>query len=229
MGALGCPAAWALVHAGVGNLTLVDADVVEASNLQRQVLFGEETIGRSKVEAAACALAASALHTRITSIVDRVTPSNVDDLTSGHDFVIDATDDPTTKLLLNDAAVRHGRPFSYGGVVRTGGQTMAVAPGESPCLECALPAPTGPEHQPRGCNEAGILAPVAGVIGSLQAAAAVEALTRSPAWRPGTMILYEVRGPRWRSIEFSRRPECPCCGRAAARAVPARRQQTCHS
>ncbi len=229
MGALGCAAAWALARAGVGRLTLIDSDLVEASNLQRQVLFDAQTIGHPKVNAAADALAACGLPVKVVAIVGRVDACSVDEFTESHDFVIDATDDPPTKLLLNEAAVRHGRPFSYGGVVRTGGQTMAVAPGQSACLECALPAPEGPEQLPGGCSEAGILAPVAGVIGSLQAAAAVRALTRSPAWRPGTMILYEVRGSRWRAIEFSRRPDCRCCGGAAAHAVPARRQQTCHS
>ncbi len=228
MGALGCPAALGLVRAGVGHLTLVDPDVVELSNLQRQVLFGQRDIGRPKVEAAVAALSRLQSPTRVAGSVTRIDSSNAEAIVAAHDFVIDATDDPATKLLLNETAVRVGRPLAYAGVARTGGQTMAIEPGVSACLECALPAPAGGEQFPQGCDEAGILAPVAGVIGSLEAAAALAALTRSPAWRPGTMILYEVRGPRWRTIEFSRRPDCRCCGAGVADAVAARRQ-TCHS
>ncbi|HET9062196.1 MAG TPA: ThiF family adenylyltransferase, partial [Candidatus Binatia bacterium] len=139
IGALGCQAAAALVSAGIGDLTLVDDDRVERSNLQRQVLFDDADIGRPKAIAAALALQAEALASTITARTERVTPDNAADLVGNHDVTIDATDDPDSKYLLNRTAVEAGKPLVYGGVARTGGLTLAVRPGVSACLACAFP------------------------------------------------------------------------------------------
>ena len=216
VGALGCAAASALADAGVGNLTLIDDDRVEASNLQRQILFDDASIGSPKAEVAAARLGTSTPASRVRSHVERIDARNVDRHLEGHDVVIDGTDDPDTKYLLNRAAVRRRALLVYGGVVRSGGLAMAIRGGESACLACAFPqAPLGAEL---GCDRLGILAPVAGVIGALQAYLALACL-RQDRTIAGTLFVYELRGPRWRQLRFSRSRSCSACGAAAAPAA----------
>ena len=216
VGALGCAAASALAEAGIGHLTVVDDDRVEASNLQRQILFDERSIGSAKAEAAAARLAEVAPRSRVAGRVARVDESNVDREIDAHDVVIDGTDDPRTKYLLNRAAVRARVPLIYGGVVRTGGLAMAIDGGRSACLACAFPETAAGAEL--GCDRLGILAPVAGVIGSLQGYLAIALLGGDRA-APGTLFAYELRGPRWRRFRFSRSRTCAACGAAAASAA----------
>jgi molybdopterin/thiamine biosynthesis adenylyltransferase len=146
---------------------------------------------------------------------------------AGHDVVIDACDDPATKFTLNRACVASGVTYCYGGVVRTGGQMLVVAPGRSACLACVFPEDEA-SSESEGCSSMGILAPVAGVIGSLQAHAALRCLTGDAAAVAGTMSIYELRGARWRSVAFERRRSCAVCGDAARPHEP-RRFETCPS
>jgi adenylyltransferase/sulfurtransferase len=215
VGALGCAAAAALADAGIGRITLVDDDVVDASNLQRQVLFDDSSIGSPKATVAATRLTRNA-RAHVSPRVERIDPLNVDRHLDGHDVVIDGTDDPETKYLLNLAAVRRRSLLVYGGVVRTGGLAMAISGGASACLACAFPErPTAAEL---GCDRLGVLAPVAGVIGSLQAYLALASLGGEHAIA-GTLFAYELRGPRWRQLRFSRSRTCSVCGAAAAPAA----------
>ncbi|RMD83102.1 MAG: HesA/MoeB/ThiF family protein [Candidatus Dadabacteria bacterium] len=230
VGALGCPAAWTLVEAGVGRVTLVDPDVVELSNLQRQVLFAEEDLGRPKAQVAAARLATVGSPTEIVALCHRVDPGNASALVAEHDFVIDATDDRATKLLLNRAAVGERRRLCYAAVARASGQLMGIEPGRSACLECVFPPAPGESSVPSGCDELGIVAPVAGTIGSLAALLALAAAEGAAAWRPGSMIFFELGRRRWRSIAFPRRRECPCCGGAGRQHDErTRRQESCPS
>ena len=227
IGALGCPAAELVARARIARLTLVDSDQVESSNLQRQVLFSDADVGRYKVDAAAERL--GSLGADIETLRLRLDPSNADTLVAAHDFTIDATDDPTTKLLINVAAVSASRPFCYGGVVKTGGLAMSVWPGRSACLSCVFPSTRVTDtERAAGCDQAGILAPVAGVIGALQARSALGACGIGPATRFGRMAVYEVRGRRWRFIDFPVDDRCPVCAGESAD-LRARRIESCRS
>lgn len=216
VGALGCQAAAALAVAGVGKLTLVDDDRVERTNLQRQVLFDTADIGRPKSVAAALALRSDAPTSMILAHVERLTPLNAGDLLSSHDVAIDATDDPDSKYLINRAAREAGRPFVYGGVARTTGLVMAVRPGHTACLACAFPLQLS--HGDDSCAVLGILAPVAGVIGALQARLALRLLADPPT-AGGTLYVYEARGRRWRMLQFERDPDCSICSPAKQHAA----------
>jgi adenylyltransferase/sulfurtransferase len=257
IGALGCPAARLLAdsNGGVGLLTLVDPDRIELSNLQRQPLFGDSDIGALKAEVAATKLAV-ATDCHVHPVCEYLHADNAEQWIGSHDYVVDATDCPRTKFLINDTASRLGVPFSYGGVLRTGGQTMPVIPGESACLRCVFPdLPDVPDEDEAGaCSDMGILAPVAGVIGSLQAAHALAHIDGNR-FESGCMTIYNLRGERIRRVPFQRREQCSGCSRSgkqssteksldplapssalsgsapgadSASARP-RRQQTCHS
>jgi adenylyltransferase/sulfurtransferase len=226
-GALGCAAADTLVRAGVRRLTIADFDTVERSNLQRQILFSERDIGRPKVDAARDALIRIAPQSRIETLGLRVGPENAADLIAQHEVMIDACDDADTKFALNSAAVRTGIPYSYGGVVGLRGQTMTVAPGGSACLACAFPSHRGGAgSQSAGCSVLGILAPVAGVIGSLQALAAERVLRGRIRPRFGRLIIFDLLRSTWTHVDFPRRNDCELC---AANPDLERRVDACRS
>jgi molybdopterin/thiamine biosynthesis adenylyltransferase len=228
VGALGCPAATVLAGAQLGRLTLVDPDRVERSNLQRQTLFSPGDIGRLKVDVAAERLGGGT--TEIVPVVARVDRTNAARLMSAHDFVIDACDDPATKFLINATAVRCGVPYSYGGVVRTSGLTMTVVPGVTACLACVFAAESldAQEATGEGCQNQGVLAPVAGVIGSLQAAHALATLGSETPEHAGRLFSYELRARRWRTIDVHRDSRCNACG-AERHEAHARRNDPCLS
>lgn len=227
VGALGCPAAATLVRAGARRVTLIDPDIVEDSNLQRQTLFGPADVGRPKVTAAAEALRRLVPAARVETLQDRLARDGATELVSSHDFVIDACDDPATKFLINEACIDGARPYSYGGVMGTGGQTMTVAPGSSACLACVF-GDDGPTDGAGACSEMGILAPVAGVIGSLQGLAALRALSGGVGTTAGRMTIYNAAGRRWRTVQFNRDPRCPACAREQHQ-DSTRRREPCHS
>ncbi|MFP6625727.1 MAG: HesA/MoeB/ThiF family protein [Deltaproteobacteria bacterium] len=234
LGALGCPAALVLAGRPGLELSLLDHDRVEASNLQRQVLFADSDIGRPKVEAAAEALSRGSAKARLNVLVQRLDEHNAHRLVGAHDFVIDATDDPPSKFLINAAAVATRTPYCYGGVLGRSGQTMTIVPGVSACLECVFPADPAnlaAERNEAGCSRLGVLASVAGVIGSLQGWAALRATTdvSRPHGHPtdGRMTVYSAAGTRWRQIDFPRDKDCPCCAQTPLR-KEARTVEQCH-
>jgi molybdopterin/thiamine biosynthesis adenylyltransferase len=224
IGALGCPAAATLVRSPLARLTLIDPDRVEASNLQRQILFATRDLGRAKVDVAAERLGGAGVE--VIAIHARLAADNAAELIAAHHLVIDACDDPATKFLINATAVRLGLPFSYGGVTRTSGLTMTVVPGATACLACVFPDAWAQPTE--GCQDQGVLAPVAGVIGSLQAAHGLAVLGHAPATRPGRLFAYELRSRRWRVMDVPRDRACAvCAGRRYA--AQARRNDACHS
>lgn len=187
-GGLGCPAALALKgHA----LTLADPDVIELSNLHRQILYTREDLGRPKAHLAAARIGATPLQLRVTA-------DNAPDLFRQHDLVIDGTDGGPTKLMLSDAAVQTGVPLVYGGVLKAHGQAMLIRPG-GPCLRClfdeSIEGPT--------CAQAGVLGTVAGVVGVRQAELAL-----TP--EDGLHVFDGVK-LRWRTVAVRRAPDCPVC------------------
>lgn len=210
-GALGTHLADLMVRAGVGSLRICDRDVVEPSNLPRQVLF-DESDARDRVPKAPAA--ARRLRTvnsacRIEARVVDVTASNVEGLLAGSHVVLDGTDTFETRFLLNDACVKAGTPWVHAGVVGSYGQVLAVVPGETACLACWLGEAPEPGSGPT-CDTAGVLGPAVAAIAALQSAEALRLLAgRGPAWR-GTRSLDVWTGAQ-QAIRAERRPDCPVC------------------
>src|SRR5438270_10104506 len=176
-GALGTVLANALVRAGVGHLRLVDRDFIETSNLQRQVLFDEHDVAENlpKAEAAARKLAAINSSVYVEPVVTDIDRTNILDLVQDADLILDGTDNFEIRYLINDAAVKLGKPWVYGGCIGSHGQTMTILPGETPCLRCVFEAAPGP-GEAATCETAGVVAPAVAVIASLQSAEALKLL-----------------------------------------------------
>lgn len=207
-GGLGCPALWELARAGVGRMTVVDYDVVELSNLNRQVLYRTEDIGRPKAECAAARLNAMFPRIRVEPRAQRLTNTDLPLVFAPADFVIDATDGVTAKFMINDGAVAFGHPFSHAGILGFVGQTMTVVPGRSACLRCLFPEAPPPDAAP-SCQEAGILGAIAGAIGSLQAQAAINHLRDRSAGNINQLVTFDGLSGRWRRVALRRNPRCP--------------------
>ena len=210
MGGLGVPALWALARAGARWLTLVDPDPVELSNLARQVIYRSRDIGASKVEAAARWLVEPFPEVKVERHAVALDPSNAASLIAAHDFVIDATDSPAAKFLINDTCIGARTPFVYGGVLGMTGQAMTVIPGETACIRCVFETPPD-EDEIQSCREAGIVGPVAGAIGEMQAGEAMRALRAQKPLLSGKILTYDASGPsRVRITAVSPRPGCGC-------------------
>lgn len=214
VGALGSALAQSLVRSGVGRVALVDRDVVDVTNLPRQVLYSRDDAARSvpKVEAAHRELARIGGPTRIEAHLEHLAASNVHALLEGHDLVLDGTDNLATRYLLNDACVRAGLPWIYGGVVGSGGLCLAVRPGVGPCLRCVFPEPP-PAGTLETCDSAGVLQPAVSAVAALQAGAALRLLSDPSAAESPTASLLEV--DVWtgsvRRLDLPRDPACPTC------------------
>lgn len=210
VGGLGVPAAWALARDGARHLTLVDPDPVELSNLARQVIFRDSDIGAPKVEVAARRLGEEFPRIKIETHKVALDESNAARIVAQHDFVIDATDSPLAKFTINDACVAARKPFAYGGVIGMTGQQMTVIPGESACLRCVFENPPD-DDEIQSCREAGIVGPVAGAIGTMQAAEAMRASRAQTLLLPGKILTYDAaRTARVRITEVNPRPGCRC-------------------
>ena len=210
MGGLGVPASWALARAGAQRLTLVDPDPVELSNLARQVIYRSRDIGTPKVEAAARWLGEHFPGVNVEPHAIALDASNAASLIDAHDFVIDATDSPAAKFLINDTCVAARTPFVYGGVVGMTGQAMTVIPGETACIRCVFETPPD-DDEIQSCREAGIVGPVAAAIGEMQAAEAMRALRAQTLSLSGKILTYDASGPaRVRITTVSPRPGCGC-------------------
>jgi len=200
----------ALAVAGVGRLVLFDADVVELSNLHRQLLHRTADLGRAKVDSAAAKLVARHPATSVEAHRERLTAVNVDTALAGVECIVDATDGFEAKFLLNDAAIRLQIPLVHAGVVRFLGQVMTIIPGESACYRCLFGAPPAPGDVP-SCQEAGVLGSLAGTIGLLQAAEVIRYLSGSGALLTNRLLTYDALAGRWRHVRLRRNPACPAC------------------
>jgi len=220
-GGLGSPAAFYLAAAGVGRLRIADDDVVDRSNLQRQILHTDAGIGLPKVESAAAALSALNPRTVIEAVRERVTSDNVERLLDGVDVVIDGADNFAARYLLNDACVKLGKPLVYGAVHRFEGQASVFDAGrhrgEAPCYRCLFPEPPSAEDAPN-CAEAGVLGVLPGVIGLLQATEALKLLLGLGAPLTGRLLQFDALVMRFRELRLSPDPDCPVC--APGRAFP---------
>jgi len=215
LGALGCPAAWHLAAAGVGVLVLIDPDRVDLSNLHRQLLHRSRDIGSLKVDSAAAHLRERFPAVRLETHALALTDANGPQLMRAVDFVVDATDGVAAKFLVNDCAVRCGRPFSHAGILGFLGQTLTVLPGHSACYRCLFPEPPPSDEVP-SCQEAGVVGGIAGVIGAMQAAEAIKHLTGAGPLSADCLVTYDALTDRWRRVRVKRNPRCPVCAQAPA-------------
>ena len=205
-GGLGSPVIQYLSAAGIGTIAIVDGDTVDSTNLQRQVLFDESTVGTSKVDAAAAS--ARALNSSVTMvpIVAWLDQENAGDLVDGHDLIVDASDNYATRLAVNDAAVALGIPFVHGAAIRWEGLVAGFDPRVGPCYRCLFP--NLPENETT-CSNVGVLGAVTGVIGSLMAVEAIKHIIGSPDRLIDRLVTYDARSASFGSLRIKRSDVCP--------------------
>lgn len=211
-GALGSPAAMYLAAAGVGRLGLVDDDIVDASNLQRQILHGESWVGKKKLESAVARLKEVNPHVQVETHPVRFTPENAIEIARGYDVIVDGSDNFPTRFLTNDTAYFLKKPLVYGAIHRFEGQASVFAPHlGGPCYRCILPSMPEPGSVP-SCAEAGVLGVLPGIIGSLQAMEAIKLLLGIGAPPLGKLTVYDALQTTFRSLNLHRDPNCRLCG-----------------
>jgi sulfur-carrier protein adenylyltransferase/sulfurtransferase len=210
-GGLGSPASLYLAAAGVGTLGLVDFDVVDASNLQRQILYGESDLGRPKLEAARARLTDLNPHIDVVLHEARLSSDNALDIIRDYDLVIDGTDNFPTRYLVNDACVLLGKRNVYGSILKFDGQVSVFGGDDAPCYRCLFRQPPPPGLVPN-CAEGGVLGVLPGIIGSLQALEAVKLITGAGDPLIGRLVLFDGLTMRWRELKLRKNPECPVCG-----------------
>jgi len=212
-GGLGSPVLFYLVAAGVGRVGIADGDLVELSNLQRQIIHRTAAIGTPKVESAVAAL--KALNPDVTLVAHhlRVTAENIMALIEDYDFVIDATDNFESKFLINDACVLAGKSYSHGGILRFKGQTTTIVPGETACYRCIFPE-TPESDVAQACSKAGVLGVLPGIIGTIQATEAIKFILGEGKLLTGRLLTYDSHGLKFREVTLRRNPRCPLCGEA---------------
>src|SRR5580658_4268918 len=219
-GGLGSPAALYLAAAGVGTLGVVDADVVDASNLQRQIIHATSRVGMPKVESAAKTIADLNPDVKVVGYQERMTSANVERLFADYEVVVDGTDNFPTRYLVNDASVWMGKPVVHGSIFRFDGQVttfiseraatkFGVAAG--PCYRCLYPEPP-PPHLAPSCQEAGVLGILCGIVGTVQATEAIKLLLGKGTSLAGRLLTYDSLKMRFRELRLRRDPACPVCG-----------------
>ncbi|HET9594450.1 MAG TPA: molybdopterin-synthase adenylyltransferase MoeB [Anaeromyxobacteraceae bacterium] len=209
-GGLGSPAALYLAAAGVGTIGVVDSDVVDLSNLQRQVLHSTRTLGQPKTASAADALRALNPDVKVVPFQERLTSENVLRILDGFDLVVDGGDNFPTRYLLNDASVLRGLPVVHGSVYRFEGQVTVFWPGKGPCYRCLYPRPPPPELAP-SCAEAGVLGVLPGVVGLLQANEALKILLGKGDPLVGRLVAFDALASTFHEVRARRDPACPVC------------------
>ena len=210
-GGLGAPAALYLAAAGVGTIGIADADVVDLSNLQRQVIHTTNDIGKKKVESAAETMRQINPDVTVRTYHEYVSSSNILELIKDYDFILDGTDNFPAKFLINDACVMAGKPFSHAGIIRFKGQLTTVIPGESPCYRCIFRNPPPKDAVPT-CKQAGVIGAMGGVIGSLQAMEAIKYITGAGELLAGYLLTYDALTMQFRKIKLPPRGEgCAVC------------------
>jgi molybdopterin/thiamine biosynthesis adenylyltransferase/rhodanese-related sulfurtransferase len=211
-GGLGSPASLYLAAAGVGRIGIVDADVVDESNLQRQIVHSTERLGEAKVESAQRTIEALNPDVEVVAYKERLTSENVERiLADGWDVIVDGADNFPTRYLVNDASVWHDIPVVHGSIYRFEGQVTVFKPGAGPCYRCLFPTPPPPELAP-SCAEGGVLGVLPGVIGSLQANEALKLALGIGEPLVGRLLLFDALSAEFNEVKLRRDPECPVCG-----------------
>lgn len=211
-GGLGSPSAYYLAAAGVGTLGIIDADVVDKSNLQRQILHSEEWVGKPKVDSAKATLEALNSDIEIKTYNTFITSENVMEIIDGYDIVVDGCDNFPTRYLVNDACAMKGIPNVHGSIFRFDGQVTVFMPGdEGPCYRCLYPEPPPPGMAP-SCQEAGVLGVLPGVVGVIQAIETIKLLLNVGDPLIGRLLTFDALRMSFREMRIRQDPECPLCG-----------------
>ena len=219
-GGLGAPAGLYLAAAGVGTLGLVDADTVDASNLQRQVIHATSRVGMSKVDSAETVLKDLNPDVKVVGYKERIVSSNIERIFGDYDVIVDGTDNFPTRYLVNDASVFLGKPVVHGSIFRFDGQLTTFVPESAakklgiaagPCYRCLYPEPP-PPHLAPSCQEAGVLGILPGVVGLLQATEAIKLILGRGEPLVGRLLTYDSLKMKFRELKLRRNPECPVCG-----------------
>ncbi len=224
-GGLGSPAALYLAAAGVGTIGIVDFDIVDASNLQRQVIHTTDRVGERKVDSARRTIQALNPDVNVVGHEEMLTAENVDRLIAGYDVILDGTDTFETRYTLNDAAVAAGIPVVHASVFRFEGQLTTFVPYEGPCYRCLYPTPPPPELAP-GCSVAGVLGVVPGIMGMLQSLEVIKLLLGIGDTLAGRLLLFDALDTTFTELTLKRDPNCPICSDAAVAARAAGRPLT---
>jgi adenylyltransferase/sulfurtransferase len=210
-GGLGAPLGLYLAAAGVGRLGLVDFDVVDSTNLQRQVLFGTTDVGKPKTEAAANRLRDLNPDIRIDTFDTQLTSANALELFKDYDIIVDGTDNFPTRYLVNDASVILGKPNVYGSIFRFEGQITVFGAPDGPCYRCLYPEPPPPGLVP-SCAEGGVLGVLPGIVGTIQAAEALKLIIGKGDSLVGRLLLFDALAMKFRELKLRKNPDCPVCG-----------------
>ena len=211
-GGLGSPASLYLAAAGVGTLGIVDDDVVDESNLQRQIAHSTQRLGDAKVDSARDTLTGLNPDVKVKTFNERLSSENIDRiLGEGWDVIVDGADNFPTRYLVNDASVWHGIPVVHGSIYRFEGQATVFQPGEGPCYRCLFPTPPPPELAP-SCAEGGVLGVLPGVIGSLQANETIKLVAEIGEPLVGRLLLFDALSATFTEVALRRDPDCPVCG-----------------
>ncbi len=225
-GGLGSPAALYLAAAGVGTIGIIDMDVVDSSNLQRQILHTLDRVGMRKVDSAKAALTAMNADVNVITYDTRLGAENILDIIDGYDVIVDGTDNFPTRYLVNDAALVKRIPVVHGSIFRFEGQVTVFDPYVGPCYRCMIPEPPPAELAP-SCAEAGVLGVLPGIVGSLQAIEAIKMLLSLGEPLVGRLLTYDALEQSFRSFKVRRDPACPACGENAGEIVIAEYDDLC--
>src|SRR6478735_5895020 len=212
-GGLGSPAALYLAAAGVGTIGLVDADTVDASNLQRQIIHATSRLGQPKVDSAETAIRDLNPDVKVIKYQERVDSSNVDRIFKDYDVIVDGCDNFPTRYLVNDASVFLKKPVVHGSIFRFDGQVTTFLPGSGPCYRCWYPEPPPPELAP-SCQEAGVLGILCGIVGTLQATEAIKIILGKGDTLSGRIVTYDSLKMKFREFKLRKDKTCPVCGEA---------------
>jgi molybdopterin/thiamine biosynthesis adenylyltransferase len=212
-GGLGAPSSLYLAAAGVGTIGLVDADVVDASNLQRQIVHATSRLGMPKVDSAEKALTDLNPDVKVVKFQERLLSSNVDRIFGqGWDAIIDGCDNFPTRYLVNDASLFHKIPVIHGSIFRFDGQVTTFMPWAGPCYRCLYPEPPPPELAP-SCAEAGVLGILPGIVGTIQATEAIKLILKQGDPLVGRLLTYDSLKMQFRTLKLRRDDSCPACGK----------------
>jgi len=217
-GGLGCPAALYLASSGIGRLTLADPDRVDLTNLQRQILYRDDAVGALKVEAARKTLAAVNPAVAVVPLAERLEGEALERRVAEADVVLDCSDNFATRHAVNRACVRHARPLVSGAAIRFDGQVAVfdLRRREAPCYACLFPE--GGETDELRCAVMGVLAPLTGTVGALQAVEAIKLLTGAGESLSGRLLMFDALRAEWRSVRVRKDPDCAVCATVAAQA-----------
>ncbi|MBB5627564.1 adenylyltransferase/sulfurtransferase [Sphaerisporangium krabiense] len=211
-GGLGSPALMYLAAAGVGTLGIIDFDVVDESNLQRQIIHGQSDVGRLKAESAAASVREINPYVNVVIHNVALTTDNVLDIFAGYDLIVDGTDNFATRYMVNDAAVLLGKPYVWGSIYRFDGQASVFWAEHGPCYRCLYPEPPPPGMVP-SCAEGGVLGVLCASIGSIQVNEAIKVLTGVGEPLVGRLMIYDALEMKYRDVKVRKDPECPLCGK----------------